>query len=95
MVNDTVEELPVVVVAPDETTLVGYDRRVAGDPRHFSRASTVHLRPAGSRWKVTSGRAIDGPHEGTVLMPATDEPQMHRFAWESFHPENDVYTPDG
>ncbi|MFB6302907.1 MAG: DUF3179 domain-containing protein [Haloferacaceae archaeon] len=95
VVNDTVGELPVVVaVASDRTTLVGYVRRADGETLRFDRATDTHLRAAGSRWKLTTGRAVDGPHTGTILTPAATEPQMFWFAWLDFHPDTTVYPTD-
>ncbi|MFB6301094.1 MAG: DUF3179 domain-containing protein [Halobacteriales archaeon] len=94
VVNDTVGNLPVVVtVAPDETTLVAYDRRVDGSSLHFSKVSSNHLRGGGSRWKIVTGRAVDGPHQGTALTPATNTPQLFWFAWLDFNPDTAVYKP--
>jgi len=96
VVNDVVGDLPVVVaVAADGTTLVAYDRRVDGRRLRFERAAETHLRADGSRWTVAAGRAVDGPHEGTALAPATDRTAEFWFAWRAFHPDTTVYDPDG
>lgn len=93
VVNDTVGDLPVVVtVASDDTTLVAYIRRVDGQTLRFEKASATHLRADGSRWKITTGQAVEGPHDGTVLEPAAKKPQMFWFAWLDFHPDTTVYT---
>lgn len=81
VVNDEVGDLPVVVtVAADDATLVGYDRRVDGSTLRFEKASATRLSADGSRWTITTGRAVDGPYEGTTLDPAAKKPQMFWFA---------------
>lgn len=93
VVNDTVGKLPVVVtVAADNTTLMGFVRRVNGELLHFEKASDTHLRAGNSRWKITTGQAIDGPYKGTTLERASDKPQMMWFAWRDFHPDTNVFT---
>jgi hypothetical protein len=51
------------------------------------------MRAGGSRWRVATGQATDGPHEGRRLSPATDRSSMFWFAWATLHPETDVYRP--
>lgn len=91
VVNDVVGERPVVVAASDDT-LVAYDRRVAGTVRTFRRAGSDHLVAAGSRWGISTGRAVDGPHRGRELTPATSSSAMFWFAWLQFNPETEVWT---
>jgi hypothetical protein len=93
-VDDTVGDLPVVVAATADGTLAAYDRRVAGEALSFERADGAHLRADGSRWPITSGTAVDGPHEGTTLARANDASPMFFFAWTDFHPETAVYGVD-
>lgn len=94
VVNDTVGDLPVVVAATADGTLVAYVRRVDGEAVTFERVDETHLRAAGSRWQVTTGRAVDGPHEGTALDPANDASPMFSFAWRDFHADTAVYGVD-
>lgn len=93
VINDTVGNLPVVVtIAADGQTLVGYIRQINGVTVQFKSDSETHMRADGSRWKITTGRAVDGHHEGTTLKQATDNGQMMWFAWLDFHPDTKVYS---
>jgi hypothetical protein len=89
VVNDRVGDLPVVVAAADNT-LYAYVRRVDGETLTFSRDGDA-LAAGGSRWTVASGRAVDGPHEGTTLSRANDRSAMFWFAWADFFPETEIY----
>jgi hypothetical protein len=92
VVNDTVGDVPVVVaVASDGLTMVGYVRSVGGTSLEFTRPSETHLAAGGLRWDLASGRAVDGPHAGTVLDPAAARPQMLRSAWQDFNPDSEYY----
>jgi hypothetical protein len=91
VVNDTVGGLPVVVAATAAGSLVAYERRVDGERRSFERAGENHLEAGGSRWRLTTGVAVGGPHEGTTLAQANDASPMFFFAWKDFHPETAVY----
>lgn len=92
VVNDSVGNLPVVIaVAADGETMVAYNRSIDGRARQFGRASERHLEAAGSRWKLLSGRAVDGPHEGRTLAVATTKTRLFWFAWLDFYPETNVY----
>jgi hypothetical protein len=71
--------------------MVSYVRSVGGPVLEFTRPSETHLQAGGSRWEVTSGRAVDGPHAGTVLEPAAARPQLLRSAWQDFTPESEFY----
>jgi hypothetical protein len=96
VVNDAVGGLPVVVaVDPREERLVAYVRRVGGETLEFAAADGAFVRAGGSRWSVGSGRAVDGPHEGTRLDHATETPPMFWFAWLEFHPDSAVYGEAG
>lgn len=92
VVNDTVGGLPVVVTAVDGTP-VAYVREFDGDPVEFAAAGDRHLRGAGSRWRRSSGDAVDGPLDGTRLEQANDVSPQFWFAWLDFNPETDVYEP--
>jgi hypothetical protein len=92
-VNDRVGDLPVVVTAR-RGSAVAFDRRVGGRPLVFERAGPGVLRAGGSRWRVESGRAVDGPLEGTRLNQANAHPPLFWFAWLDFHPETTVYGRD-
>jgi hypothetical protein len=89
VVNDTVGDLPVVVATADGS-LVAYVRRVDGETLEFDRDSDV-LTAGGSRWAIVSGKALDGPHEGTTLERANDRSEMFWFAWADFFPDSGIY----
>jgi hypothetical protein len=93
VVNDAVGDLP-VVVATSGDSLVAYVRRVDGETLEFSRDGDV-LTTGGSRWGVVSGRARDGPHEGTTLEQANDRTPMFWFAWSDFFPDSTIYGQSG
>lgn len=93
VVTDAVGGLPVVVTVAGGT-LTGYVRRVAGETRRATPAGPAHLRLAGSRWERATGRAVDGPHAGASLRPATAVPPLFWFSWLDFHPETSVYGVD-
>ncbi|WP_396612542.1 DUF3179 domain-containing protein [Haloferax sp. S1W] len=90
VVNDEVGDLPVVVASSKDGTLVAYVRRVDGEVVEFERDGR-DLKAAGSRWGLLTGRALDGPHEGTVLTRANDRSPMFWFAWADFNPETEIY----
>ncbi|MEF8839316.1 MAG: DUF3179 domain-containing protein [Haloarculaceae archaeon] len=89
VVNDCVGGLPVVVAG--QQLPHAFDRRVDGDPLRFERAGANRLRAGGSTWALPSGRAVDGPHEGTALRQVTGAVTMYWFAWVNGHPETAVY----
>ncbi|MFB6361090.1 MAG: DUF3179 domain-containing protein [Halobacteriales archaeon] len=96
IVNERVGDRPVVVTATaDDETVVGYIRTVDGSVLRFERASQTHLLAGGSRWEISTGRAVDGPHEGTQLRSASKRGQLFWFAWLDFHPNTTVYTGSG
>jgi hypothetical protein len=94
-VNDRVGDLPVVVAATPGGSLVAYERTVDGETLRFSAAGDRHLRAGGSRWERTTGRAVDGPREGTRLPRANERSPLFRRAWEDFHPESRAWSPSG
>lgn len=93
VVNDVVGDRPVVVAAADDT-LVAYDRRVAGGVRTFRRSGERYITAAGSHWSISTGRAVDGPHQGATLTAASSASAMYWFAWLQFNPETEIWTPD-
>jgi hypothetical protein len=90
VVNDHVADLPVVVAATTDGTLVAYVRRIDGMTVEFERDGEV-LVAGGSRWDIVTGRALDGPHEGTVLTRANDRSPMFWFAWADFNPGTEIF----
>lgn len=93
VVNDRVGGLPVVVATTPGGSLVAYDRTVDGEILRFSVADDRHLRAGGSRWERTTGRAVDGPHEGTRLARANERSPLFRRAWKDFHPRSKIWRP--
>lgn len=93
VVTDTVGGRPVVVTVADDT-LVAYDRRIGGRVRSVTPAGPDHLRAAGSRWDRATGRAVDGPHAGAQLTPATTLPPVFWFTWLDFYPDTGVFEAD-
>lgn len=90
VVDDTVGDLSVVVAATSAGSLVAYDRRVDGRVLDFERDRDV-LVAGGSRWSLVTGRAVDGPHEGTRLTRANDRSPLFWFAWAEFYPDTEIY----
>ena len=91
VVNDAVGDRPVVVAAAPGDTLVAYERAVDGDVLRFAADGDRHLRAGGSRWRRSTGRAVDGHHEGTALTPANRLPPLFWFSWLDFHPQTALY----
>jgi len=91
VINDRVGDLPVVVAAAPDGTLVAYDRRIDGRTLRFVGDSDRHLAADGSRWERTTGRAVDGPHAGRRLRQASDHPPMFWTGWSKFNPGTEVY----
>ncbi len=94
VINDRVGELPVLVAAAPDGTLVAYDRRVGGTTLEFEPGDDRHMRADGSRWRISTGRAVDGPHEGDRLDQASSATTMFWFAWLDFNGETEVYGHD-
>ncbi|MEZ3114971.1 DUF3179 domain-containing protein [Halobaculum sp. MBLA0147] len=92
VVSDTVGDTPVVVaVGSAEATLHAYERTVDGETLSVSAGEPGRFTAGGSTWRVTDGRAVDGPYEGTTLAPATDTGQLFWFAWAEFNPQTEVF----
>lgn len=60
----------------------------------FDRESDVFLAAGGSRWRLLSGVAVGGSHEGTRLRQVNDVSPEFFFAWLSLHPDTDVWGSD-
>jgi hypothetical protein len=95
VVNDRVGDLPVVVVAGPSESLFAYDRRVDGETLTFESAGDRRMAAGGSEWKITTGKAVSGPHEGIRLDQASDATTMFWFAWAEFNPDTEIYGRDG
>jgi len=94
VVNDTVGSLPVVVSATEGETAGAYVRRLDGETVRFERDGRF-LVADGSRFRLTDGVAVDGPHEGTRLDQASSITREFWFAWANFHPETEIWSQDG
>jgi hypothetical protein len=90
VVNDTVGDLPVVVAATADGSLVAYERRVDGATLSFALDGDT-LVAGGSEWRTLSGRALTGSYEGTKLRRANDRSPMFWFAWADFYPESEIF----
>ena len=92
VVTDSVGDLPVVVTTDPGGSLVAYDRRVDGESLSFAATENdAFLAAGGSRWRVVSGQAVDGPYEGRTLSRANERSPLFWFAWAEFTPDTDVY----
>jgi hypothetical protein len=91
IVEDRVGTLPVVVTIANDGTLVAYDRRVGGEPLSFDTVDDRFMAAGDSRWRRSTGVAVDGPHAETELVRANDHPPMFWRGWSNFNPEADVY----
>jgi len=88
VVDDDVGGLPVVVTTPGETP-VAYVREVDGKPVEFAAAARL-LAAAGSRWRRSTGDAVDGSHEGRASTTNDVSPQF-QFVWLEFDPDTELY----
>jgi hypothetical protein len=95
VVEDSVGGLPVVVTTTSDGTPVAWVREIDGEVLSFGRADDRHLEGGGSRWKRTTGVAVDGPREGRALAQANAISPLFWFAWLDLHPESDLYGHDG
>ncbi len=91
VVNDRVGDLPVAVTTTPAGSMAAYVRRVGGKTLTFEAVDGELLAAGGSRWKRATGRAVDGPHEGTTLDRANDKPPMFWRGWSNFNPNADIY----
>jgi hypothetical protein len=91
IVEDTVGGLPVVVTTTADGTPVAWVREVDGEVLSFTGADESHLEAGGSRWTRTTGRAVDGPHEGTQLAQANAVSSLFWFAWLDIHSDTELY----
>lgn len=95
VVNDVVGSLPVVVAVGRDRTLYAYDRRLDGRTLAFEATDEeAVVRAGGSRWRVDTGQAIDGPFAGAALSVAAERSQLYWAAWLQTHPDSTVYGID-
>lgn len=101
VVNDTVAEVPLLVVFQEKgTTGIVFSRRVGEQALTFvplDKASdglmTMRDEQTGSRWSAFKGIALEGPLQGAQLerLPST---YAFWFAWKDHYPETAVYGDD-
>jgi len=94
LVEDVVGGLPIVVTTTGEGTPIAWHREVDGRERSFEVGDDRHLRAGGSRWRRSTGIAVDGPYEGTRLAQANAVSPLFWFAWLDFYPDTELYGPD-
>ena len=94
VVEDSVGGLPVVVTTTADGTPVAWVREVDGEVLSVS-GDGSHLLAGGSRWRRTTGVAVDGPYEGRRLAQANAISSQFWFAWLDIHPDSELYTGDG
>jgi hypothetical protein len=91
VVNDRVGGLPVAVTTTPAGSMAAYIRRVGAKTLRFETVDEGPLAAGGSRWERGTGRAVDGPHEGTTLDRANDKPPLFWEGWSNFNPDTDIY----
>ncbi len=97
VVNDTVEDIPLVVLY-DFRTLSGtvFDRRLDDETTLTFEDEINSLRvkdkETGSEWDIFTGQAVSGPLEGRQLA-AVPTTYAFWFGWIDYHPESAVYQP--
>lgn len=91
VVNDAFGGPLLVTYCPLCGSGITAERTGGGETLPFGRADDDHLAAGGSRWRIATGRAVDGPHEDERLAPATGKSRLFWFAWLDFHPDTGVY----
>ena len=96
--NDTFEGRPLLIVFDDETDAgLVFDRSVDGRVLTFGPSERLSGQPmvadheTGTRWNAVTGRAIDGPLQGSRLeqVPAT---YAFWFGWSDYYPKTELYA---
>jgi len=86
VVNDTFEDVPLVLMATSDRSASVFQRTINGQTLTFASAGgQVHDRETGSTWDPVTGRASGGPLAGQSLtaVPATTS---FWFGWFDFFP---------
>lgn len=91
VVNDRVGGLPVAVTATPAGSMAAYVRRVGGTTLTFDAVDEDLLAAGDSRWERETGRAVDGPYDGTTLDRANGKPPMFWEGWSNFNPDTEIY----
>jgi len=93
VVNDVVEDVPVLVVEDQrEGGVKVFVREVDDETLHFSIEDDRLVDGAGNRWSF-DGEALEGPREGTKLERLNSH-GIFWFAWSEFNPETGIYPND-
>ena len=98
MVNDTFQEIPVVLaIDPKSGSVVVFRRVVEGQALTFERQEdqaqglAVMLdQETGSRWSILTGEAVEGPMAGAQLERFRYQ-RTYWFTWKDFNPHTEVY----
>jgi hypothetical protein len=95
LINDNINDLPVLVwFDPATQTGTAFERRVGERVLTFrlDSAETGILvdEETGSRWRATSGTAIEGPLRGKQL-PAVPATPAFEFGWTDYFPHSQTY----
>jgi hypothetical protein len=91
VVNDTFENLPLVLLATSDESASVFERTLNGQTLTFEEvAGSIRDRETTSTWDPVSGEAIAGPQAGKSLtpMPATTS---FWFGWFDFFPGTALY----
>jgi len=94
VVNDSVAETPIVVVARGDYESAGYQRTLDDRVLTFERADqnpqgAMRDRETGSLWSI-EGRAVQGPLEGRQLS-SLEGYGCEWHIWSAYHSETEVY----
>jgi len=91
VINDTFENLPLVLLATSDESASVYERNLNGQTLTFEAVgSTVHDHETGSTWEPVTGKAIAGPLAGQSLTPVPATTSFW-FGWFDFFPGTVLY----
>jgi thiol-disulfide isomerase/thioredoxin len=91
-VNDTVGDVPVVLLARGELEVVGFDRRLGGRTLTFgatTEGADMVDDETGSRWSG-EGLALTGPLQGQWLT-RTEGYVVEWHVWAAYNPDTDIF----
>ena len=86
---------PVIVFDADLEAVIVFRAQVMNQVLTFALDSIpgfVRDEETGSLWEIRTGKAVEGPLEGTTLTRLSP-PLVFWFAWSGIHPTTDVYKP--
>ena len=98
MINDTFQDVPIVVVLDtDSVTGVVFRREVEGQILTFEVAEgqdkgslEIVDQETGSRWVALTGEAVEGPLAGGLLQRFRAHVSFW-FSWKDYYPHTQVY----